>query len=380
MKTLTFFQSLIYFDRPVLLLATDAIGIKYICVLVQENPQTDDYLCVALSEGRSKELQLGQVDVRSVFEKPEVNERYLAKTIEGNFDTLSAVLVPAEDIKGTWYPLPGVYLNNNYISGVVVQQSVEKHRAIIHCSLNPPEAATESKISIPHLSQGLTRFQSLLEQAYKKGLSGLEGTLREELLSPSNYQLEVFGTARGSFTFQMQTVEPADLLGYSYIAKAFELIDRVALNIRDTKTALELISKNSGHFATAYKNLLEYVANDSVAFEYEWTMPEKKTSTKASIIPRYAQSLYNAIIEKADIGKEVFTVTGHFIGVHSEKRTWTFGTEQSEKKINGESSVDLAGITIQLKRYKINYEELLQRDGTGRESKKVVLTSYTEIK
>ena len=195
------------------------------------------------------------------------------------------------------------------------------------------------------------------------------------ILSPSNYELEVFAFSEGSFTLHMQTVAPSDLVGYSYISRAMDILDSVNYEIEDTQKALDIVSQYGGHFATAYKELLAFVVENEMPFSYEWTMPSMRDATSARIIPRHAKPLYEALQEKKDIGIEERSFIGRFTKLDEKTGAWRLVSDDDGKEYNGTSEVKLAGLTIETQKYRLRCEEKLEEDRcvTGREYTRLII-------
>ena len=70
------------------------------------------------------------------------------------------------------------------------------------------------------------------------------------------------------------------------------------------------VSQLGGHFATAYKDLLKFISDTESNLEYEWAVPEKQTTTRRRISSVQAKPLYEALIQRTDIGKEMVRLVG----------------------------------------------------------------------
>ena len=58
MRFLAHSETLVFFDVPHLITAYDQFGVAYICLLVEENQNTDTFLCVPVTTGRLNKLIL----------------------------------------------------------------------------------------------------------------------------------------------------------------------------------------------------------------------------------------------------------------------------------------------------------------------------------
>jgi hypothetical protein len=380
MREIYFSETLVFYDKPYLILCKDSIGVDYICLLVTEDDTKDGFLCVQLSSSRLTKFIIGEIELRDIFVKPEMGEYFFGNSADGDLESVAIQTIGKDQIDDNWYPETGVRFSFRESTDLhVLNESKERNRAIIHCTLSPPEAAIESKISATHLSEAVNLFQSVVKHAYRRTIRDATGDLKEILTKSVNYELEIYGFSPGSFTLLMQSAEKADLVGYSYIARALEILDNLNNEIDDTKKALKIISEYSGHFATTYKNLLKYIIDNEIPLAYEWSMPERKDTSVRRIIPRDAKPLYEAIIEVEDIGVERMRIRGRFSKVDKPNRRWTLDSEEDQKRYSGISETDLAGIVIHSHRYDVICEEYLREDVFGKESTELHLISFQLI-
>ena len=80
MRPLTLMQTLEFYDVPQILTATDATGMRYLCTLYAHNADECYYLGVQVSEPRLNAFIGGQLDLRTAYTDPEVeNALYIVK-------------------------------------------------------------------------------------------------------------------------------------------------------------------------------------------------------------------------------------------------------------------------------------------------------------
>ncbi len=104
--SLTVQETLIWHDFPQLIVAKDKIGGLQLGLAIDETPQ---YLSVAISNSRLQDLKLSKIELRSVFEKPELGAWFLVNFNDAG--ELIAQAIPVEqEIPDEWLPLPNEYL------------------------------------------------------------------------------------------------------------------------------------------------------------------------------------------------------------------------------------------------------------------------------
>jgi hypothetical protein len=384
-RILEHIETLVYYDGLQLFVAQDQLHLRYLCLLVDRKDNFDSYLCVPISGGRLGDLLSGNLDVRSAIETPETDEMYIGEASDDQYKQMEVSSISKDDIDSTWLPDPGFLLEVEQVSDIrVVEEAVKRKRAILHCSLNPPEARFEPKITAEHLGQAVKVVQRLVKHSFRKAVRGMDRNLRRQIDIPENYELEVFGFSASSFTLHMQSTAYTDLFGYSEIAKALNLIDVINQEVDNPQATVDVISQHGGHFATAYRNLLEFIVKNKIPLQYEWTMPELRKSSMRRISVKQAKPIYDVLIQREDIGREEKRLVGRVTKVDVRYKTWRLLSDEDEEEHTGkcdpDNDVTLAGITVKTQRYEFLCEEHLQEErGTGRESTELYLKSYRTL-
>ncbi len=303
MRILNHFETLLFYDSIELFSAHDQMDVLYLCVLVDEIVDSAKYLCTPLSKGYYKDFISGNTDLLTIFKTPETGELFTGAVTKGNYTIMPIELI--SEIPNEWFPEPGFFLKPEPISDIqIINESRERQRAIVHCSLNPPEAKQQSKIAAERLGQAVKVIQRVITYAFRNAIKDLDKETREIINQLENYQLEVFAFSPGLFTLHMQVAAPSDMFGYSQIERALKIVDIVSDNIDNADLAIQFISKHGGHFATAYGNLLQFIIENKTPLSYEWSMPDSLKTTPRTISYLKAEPLYRALIERIDITKK----------------------------------------------------------------------------
>jgi hypothetical protein len=383
MRVLNHSKTLVLYDGLQLFVASDQLGTAHVCLLVDQGQQADNYLCVPVSSGRLGQLLDGQIDLRQVFQSPETNEAFVGTPVDGDLSRMETRALRLEDIADDWLPETGFYVKSEPTPALeVVRESRLKQRAVIHCTLKPPESWQEPKITAEHLSRAVKLFQRVIGHAYRKALRDVTAPDRDMLSIPSYSELEVYAFSPGSFTLHMQSAAPADLVGYSQIAKALDLLDSVNALIQEPTQAVDVIARYGGHFAKAYKDLLRFVFETQTSVAYEWSMPERRDSTRREIPVVWARPLYNALVERVDLEREEIRLVGRLTKVDDKYGTWRLHSGADQKDYHGkcETPATLAGLVIETEIYEFLCDERIAEErATGREIPRLYLLSYRKL-
>ncbi len=381
MRTLSHFETLVYYDGPELFVARDQLDVSYTCRLVEKADDSEKYICIPVSKGRLNDFTSGGIDLLSLIKTSETSEVLVGTVTGGDLERIPTVSIPEDQVPPAWLPKPGFFAKPKPITDIqVIQESRERQRAIIHCSLNPPEARQDPKIGAERLGQAVRLMQRVVTHAFRRALRDADDATREAISQLDNYQLEVFAFSPGSFTLHMQTKAPADMFGYSHVAKALKIIDVISEHIDDPDTAVEFIAGYGGHFATAYRDLLRFIAENETPLSYEWSMPESTVPSARKITDKQANPVYKALVERIDIGKEERRLVGKVTAANEKTGSWTL--EADGKTHSGRSNLEqlnLKGVVID-GRYEFVCEETLEEErGTGRESTVLYLKSFRPL-
>jgi len=381
MRQLSYRDPLVFYDALQVFVAEDQFATRYICTLVEQSTSHDKYLCAPISPARLHSLIHGNLDLREAYVSPEIDELFSIQSERGALDSLVGIPISAKEVPAEWLPQAGFYLRMQSPHDVrIVEEAVDRSRAVIHCKLNPPEALTESKIYAEHLGQATKLIQRLVKHAFRRAIRSLDRDLRERLSTSENYELEVLALSPGSFTLHMQSAAPADLVGYSEIIRALEIIDRIASFADAPDATVEQVSQLGGHFAAAYKDLLKFISETQTHFEYEWASPDRRSGARHAISSSQATPLHDALTQRIDIGIETIQLIGKLTKVDEKLKTWRLVCESDGKEYNGSSEVDLAGLVIETERYELSCEERLEEErGTGKEFTKFHLMLFRKL-
>jgi hypothetical protein len=367
------------------MVATDLVGAKFLCMLTEQLEEHDTFFCVPISDARLTRLEGGELDLLDVFRTPEIDELYVGDFRASENGHL-LMIEPTQDVPVQWYPDEGFFLTPHEATETATIEARERGRAIIHFALNPPESREALQIEVQHLASGLQVFQNLVRHAYSRAIRPLSRTTRELLADKNNYQIEVFGFSRGSFTVNMQSkVGADDLLGSVNIEKALSFVDdaiAASNDPEDPERAIRFLRENTGHFLTAYRALLEFVVENGSPLKYEWATPGSSADQRSAMSVDVATELYEILNREEYLTTELVTLVGVVTVINTN--TWAILDEEEGVEYSGkvppDSTINLHGITTRTERYQFECEERLQEfTATGKEKIERLLLNYRKL-
>lgn len=95
MIKLTHKQTLEFYDVPQLFIATDVLGVNYLCVLYSQD-MAYNYLAVRISQIKLDAYLAGQIDLRKIYTQPEQEHSLYKVTVENKKIEATALLQPRE--------------------------------------------------------------------------------------------------------------------------------------------------------------------------------------------------------------------------------------------------------------------------------------------
>lgn len=107
MIKLTHKQTLEFYDVPQLFVATDVMGVNYLCVLYAQN-NGYEYLGVRISQIKLDAYLAGNVDLRLAFTQPE-QEYSLYEVKVKDKSIYATAMLQKEDLTEDMLPAPGFY-------------------------------------------------------------------------------------------------------------------------------------------------------------------------------------------------------------------------------------------------------------------------------
>ncbi len=373
-----------YFDGPVLFLAQDLLGTKYLCQLINRSGQYDEFLTIALSPERLNLLFSGECDLRTLFEEPELGEYYLLRTNSYGTESLTIDSIAKEAVTESWLPDHGIIINSftNKKDKQLLHDSLLQNTAVIHLDFNPPEAIRDHAISTIKLAQGLLIFQNLLKFSYKKAIKDLtDKKLKKQLDTPENYQTDVYAFAPASFEVHLRAKMFVDAFGYVDISRALNKLDAILELVDNPEQSLSVLKENRGHFFSNYLKLLEFIISNNSPISYSWINPQSKKIVSHSIQRSRAIPLYDKLQTIREYEIENVNLEGKIIKINIKSGYWTLQTNEDNKYFSGcllpDTVVDLNGITVGSKNYIFHcIEKLEETEVTGETKTKYYLKDY----
>ncbi|KTB54966.1 hypothetical protein AO067_20315 [Pseudomonas viridiflava ICMP 13104] len=372
MKSIQLLHVLLDYDYPQVFVAIDAIGVSYVCMVTEESELGPSFLCAPVSVQRSKELLSGKIDLRKIYEKPELSEFYYASpndlTVPFGIEQAQFNQVPQELL-----PEPGLVFQ--YTDEVLIKAQ-ELNTTVAFASLAVPEASHEARIRTRKLSEFLAIYQGVLRNL-ARAAAKFNGKAIPKGEDP--YESDVFGFCPGSFTVQVRSAEACDMLGENKaLISAFTRLNQFLTIADNPDEAVRFLLDIKGHAASSLISLLNFISENDCPFANTWSTPVMQSSSRSKIRVASAQSVIQLCRFREDLGIEELELTGVVDSAKVSTSTWRIDVDGIAYSggVKEGSSLNLAGITVG-SRYTFYCEEKIEIvQGTGRELKIVSLIRF----
>lgn len=372
MKAIKLLHVLLDYDYPQVFIANDLIEVRYVCMISDIAARGPAFLCVPVSGRRCDGLLGGQIDLRQVYEEPEIPEFYLATPddlIEPfEIERLQMAVVPQNLL-----PEPGLTFSFN---DEVLIKAQELNATVAYASLSVPESVREPRIRTRKLSAFLNIYQGVLRNLARAAAKAAGKPIPK---GEDPYESDVFGFCYGSFTVQVRSAEPCDMLGENKaLIIAFQTLNEFLDAAVNTDDAMRFLTRLKGHAASSLIGLLNFIMENDCQLTNRWSTPGMQSSNQSRIRVATAQTIIQRCLLREDLSVESLELVGVVDSADATAGFWKIfvdGVAYSGGVKEG-SGINLAGITLR-NRYRFRCEERIEMMlGTGREIKKISLVGF----
>src|SRR5690606_2975834 len=212
-------------------------------MLIQENNDLK-YLSTQISKNKVSQFICGNIDLRSIYESPEINEFYILDCKEENLYTIEQQFLGP--VREEWMPLPGFFLNNSFgDNNIIVQESIEKENAIVHLAIS--DEKDDFGIETDDLGDIVKLYSLLVENCFKKAVTQRKVPDTKSFIIEDNYKLRAFASSAASFNLHLFSESNKDLFGNTMIELGLEKIDEIFMPYEDEKDLINALRSIKEH-------------------------------------------------------------------------------------------------------------------------------------
>lgn len=372
-------QILVYYDVPELIVSTDKVGTKYLCLLIEEDEDKLNYLTIPISESRLAQFKVGDIDLKKIYSFPELNEPFILSLVDEN--TLKFQKYLTEPINEDWLPEEGFYLLKAFKdNSKIVNESINKNNAVVHLALS--DSRNDLGVDADDLGDIVKLYSILLENTFKKSLQEHKVKEKKQYITPENYKLRAFASSAASFNVHLYSESQKDLFGNCLVEYGLEKIDELFSNVNNELELIKSLRSIKGHAVSSFTKILKKISSDDLKLKHKWYAPNRHHINSYAIDKEKAEGILKILSKTEELTEETKEFVGYFVQVDIPRKTWKLKTEEDNKPIFGESSTQeqLKGLTVDSVLYKIICEEVIEEFTVSeKERVRYIIKSIQEI-
>jgi len=189
----------------------------------------------------------------------------------------------------------------------------------------------------------------------------------------------VIPAAPGSFRVVLEAARRPDMFGQSELSRALQLVDDLFEKTSDPAANLACVRKRKGHLAGAYLRLLRFLAERRSGLRYAWAEPNFDAPHQRTLEERETQALIEALSGEASLGVETVTLVGQLDKADRKNGSWRLITSDGSESGETKDAVSLDELKIGGTYRFVCQEEIVETEGSGRESRALYLLEHHEV-
>ncbi|MFW5871885.1 MAG: DUF6575 domain-containing protein [bacterium] len=372
-KQLHILQILVYYDIPEIFIATDEVGTKFLCLLVDVDNESILYISTAISANRLTEFINGRVDLREIFVSPESNLIYSFDKIS---ESIEANLFDREKLPEEYLPEVGFkYEKPLDENKLILNEALEKNNAIVHLAVS--DSNDNYSIDADDFGDIVKLYQVIIENSYKKEIARQSFKNKKAYYIPQNFKLRAFASSYSSFNLHMYSTSQVDLFGNSIIELGLSKFEEIIRDFDNDDEYIESLRTVKGHAISSLKKLIKKLIDCDIKIKHKWYSLGQENVHFSTINKTKAQKIYDILTLSEELAEERKEFEGYFVQVDVEKGTWRIYNIEDEKEYSGEAQYDLLqGVTVKTEIYKIDCLEIIEELKVAEKEKvKYILTN-----
>lgn len=297
----------VYHDRPLLFCGENALGHKYLAVLVEEEDDNETWLYVGMSYRRFEMVRSGGIDLATAFAKPE-DEEAIVVTVPFENGLVSWKTITADEIPEDWLPVSGEQLNivTETIKDPIEKRASQAYREAVTLKLNFRKY-TRSEAPVLGLGEILIRFQDALS-------SMVEASNSDDLL------LKVVGFNPGSFEVELEAQKQADMFQYSLAGEALNELVTLVNNSENSELLVARLKQLPPDATAKFGKFMKTISQQTRSAEIIWGSPRKDYGGNSNLTSEQANRVWQTIEETDQPKVRTFEVVGTLRGLDLDTR------------------------------------------------------------
>lgn len=376
-QNFTISQILVYYDFPEIFVAVNDIGTNYLCLLVGTEDANTNYISTAISIKRLTGFINGDVDLRDIFEMPEINQWFLFYNVD---EVIIAESWDELDLPENFLPEKG-FLYHKQLQGeeLILNEVIEKNNAVVHLAVSDEE--DNYSIEADDLGDIVKLYQIIIENSYKKALSERNVKDKKSYFIPKNYKLRAFASSYSSFNLHLYSNSNVDLFGNAIIELGLEKFDEIIRDFDNQDEYIKSLRTVKGHTISSLKKFVKKLIDRNIKVKHKWFSPNQEQVHFTIIDKAKAEKIYAVLNLTEELAEETKIFVGHFVQVDIDNGTWRIYNIEDDKEYSGDDfGQHLQGITVETVTYKLTCQEIIEELTVSEKEKvKYILQSIETV-
>ncbi|MBT9187634.1 hypothetical protein H9565_05095 [Zobellia russellii] len=337
-----------------------------------------NFIAVQISKNKLIGFLNGSLDLRDIFESPEIKQWFTFNTIE---DNVIANALDIDVLPNEYLPEPGFNFKNHEKSDdIIVNESIEYSNAVVHLAISDEE--DNYSIEADDLGDIMKLYQIILENTYKKELFNRKVKDKKSYYLPKNYKLRAFASSHSSFNVHLYSTSHTDLFGNAIIEMGLEKLSKIISDFDNEDSYLEILRSVKGHSVSTLKKLVKKIIDDNLVIKHKWYSPNQEKVHFTRINSVNAKKIYDVLNSSEELAEETKEFIGYLVQIDVDKGTWRIFNLEDEKEYSGDSNPELLqGLTVETVNYKLVCTEIIEAMKVSQNEKvKYILNEITELK
>jgi hypothetical protein len=330
----------VYYDGPKLFTCQSGVGQVYLSVWLDDGEEHDYWLLAPLSIARFDQLRVGQLDLRTVFTRPE-DGIVFRLAVSRRTGTGQAEPILPDTLSDDMLPEPDQYLPVTAdavppaLASLTDPTSVAKQvwRHALDLRLRLP-ARYGYRAPVRELATLLLPLQDTVDAiVYGSGVDlAQRGRLPVSMLGHTELSWQM--NYPSSFGMVLTATEQADLFGNSIVAPALARLVELVDCGSDRARLTDHLQNVHQRAATRYARFLGSLLRANAELDISWVTPEedRQTATMSLQVAREALEIVNQVVLQMP---EETTVVGLLVGLNIRLRTFEVSETTSGKRYSG---------------------------------------------
>ena len=377
-RVLNISQILVYYDFPHIFIANDLVGTDYLCMLATYEEDEATFLAIQISKNKLIGFLNGSLDLRDVFENPEIKQWFTFNSIE---DNVIANTLDLDNLPNEYLPEAGFnFKNHEKTDDIIVNETIEYSNAVVHLAISDEQ--DNYSIEADDLGDIMKLYQVILENTYKKELFNRKVKDKKSYYLPENYKLRAFASSYSSFNVHLYSTSQTDLFGNAIIELGLEKLNQIIADFDNEDNYLEILRSVKGHSVSTLKKLVKRIIDDNLVVKHKWYSPNQEKVHFSKIDSVKAKKIYDVLNSSEELAEEIKEFIGYLVQIDVDKGTWRVYNLEDETEYSGESNPEfLQGLTVETVNYKLLCTETIEAMKVSEKEKvKYVLNSIEETK